>query len=95
MCVNRIAAREAKLWIRAGVRLVRTQVTEATREVAISVPPDLLGVRMQIPTISHPAESRLFLVEVCDRSKTVVVVVTAVSAVATIEDWAASAGPRN
>jgi len=74
--------------------LVGTLETEAMFEVRVAVSPDLSGVGVPIPTVSHPTEGGLFLVEIGNSPKIVVFIVAAAPAVAVLEDFGVSAGFR-
>ena len=66
--------------------LVGTHETEAIFEVRVTVSPDLSEIGVPVPTVSHPAEDGLFLVEIGNSPRIVVVAV--------LEDFGASAGFR-
>jgi len=70
---DRILAPERPPQVATGVRLVRAPVAVASREVTISVSPDLFWLRVPVEAVSYPAKNRNFTVEVCDCPKTVAV----------------------
>ena len=72
---------------------VGTLETEATLEVCVTVSPNLSGVDVPIPTVSHPTEDGLLL-EIGNCPRVVVFTVAAAPAVAVFEDFAVSAGFR-
>ena len=88
MRCHRIAAPEVVRSARTSAFLVWTTVTEAIPEVsAAPVPLDLLGVRMPVATLPHPAENGLLVAEIDDFVAVVVVILHDSTATSGLQDW--------